>query len=157
MKRILIVPLAVLIMVAGAAASTLCPSGLVVGTLAAYEANYNGLENACLIGDKLFYNFNWTLNGGTVTPDVTQIMLSGDATNPISNPGLKIQTGEFFLFAPDTLDFTITYSVATASGSALMEDYDIVIAGGTGNTPGVGTVTESFFSPDIDSLLGGLG
>jgi hypothetical protein len=143
----IIVPLGLLLLLAGsAAASPLCGSGAVGNGLDAFIANYAGFDNACLIGDKLFYNFDFKVNGGTVTPNATGagINITADATSPVADPGLRIQTGEFFLFAGQTLDVTITYSVATASGSALIEDYGLVLAGGNGNTNGVGTVTESF-------------
>jgi hypothetical protein len=147
MKRMMIVPLGLLLLASCAVASPLCGSGVVGNTLAAYELSYNGIENACLIGDKLFYNFDLTVNGGTVAPDPSGIMLSGDTINPITNPGLKISSGAFYLFAGQTLDVTITYSVATASGSPLLEDYGLVIAGGNGGLSrdtGVGSVTEFF-------------
>src|ERR1017187_1734893 len=142
MKRMMIVPLGLLLLLAGSAvASPLCGSNGVGATLSAWESSYNGIGNACLIGDKLFYDFQLTVNGGTVTPVPSLINLSADTTHPGSNPGLKIQTGEFFLFGGDTLDATISYNVATASGKALIEDYSLAIAGGNGNrTAGFGTV-----------------
>jgi hypothetical protein len=98
------------------------------------------------------------VNRGNVTPDNSLIMLSGDTTNPNSNPGLVIQTGEFFLFGGDTLDSTISYNVATASGKALIEDYSLAIAGGNGNrTAGFGTVTESFTPANDGPLVTGFG
>jgi hypothetical protein len=154
----MIVPLGLLLLLASSAlASPLCGSNGVGAGLDAYIRNYQGFDNACLIGDKLFYNFQITVNGGTVTPDNSQINLSGDARSPISNPGLIIQTGEFFLGPGSTLDVTINYSVATASGSALMEDFGLVIAGGNGNTTGFGTVTESFDPANVDPLVVGFG
>jgi hypothetical protein len=160
MKRMMIVPLGLLLLLASSAlASPLCGAGDVGNTLAAYEANYNGFENACLIGDKLFYNFSMVANDGSVIPDPSGIMLGGDTRSPLTNPGLRISSGEFFLFTGSTLDVTLTYSVATASGSALMEDYGLVIAGGNGGLArdtGVGTVTESFLN-DVGPLTVSIG
>ena len=150
MKRMMIVPLGLLLLLASSAlASPLCGSGAVGNGLDAYIANYSGLSNACMIGDKLFYNFVYTPGDGTIIPSASQIMLTSDTTDPIANPGLRISSGVFSLFSGQTLDVTITYSVATASGSALMEDYGLVLAGGNGGQPqftGVGTVTESFLN-----------
>jgi hypothetical protein len=159
MKRMMIVPLGLLLLASCAVASPLCGSGVVGNTLAAYELSYNGIENACLIGDKLFYNFDLTVNGGTVAPDPSGIMLAGDTINPITNPGLRISSGGFFVRSGNTLDVTITYSVATASGANLLEDYGLVITGGNGGVSadtGFGTVTESF-SNDVAPLLASLG
>jgi hypothetical protein len=160
MKRMMIVPLGLLLLLASSAlASPLCSSVAGSNSLAVYEANYTGFENACLIGDKLFYNFALTVNGGTVIPGASSIMLTSDLTNPITNPGLRISSGAFFLFSGQTLDVTVTYSVATESGSALIEDYGLVLAGGNGGQPqftGVGTVTESFLN-DVAPLTASFG
>jgi hypothetical protein len=144
MKRMLIVPFVLLLLAGSGIASPLCGSGgLANTTLAAYEANYTGFANACLIGDKLFYNFDMVHSDGSVVPDATDITLARDTIAPLTNPGLVISSGEFFLFGSRTLDVTITYSVATASGSALLEDYGLVIAGSNGRGTGYGDVTES--------------
>src|ERR1039457_2494841 len=104
MKRILIVPLGLLLLLASSAlASPLCGSNGVGTGLDAFITNYTGFDNACLVGDKLFYNFGFTVNGGTVTAfDLSQIKLAGDLTSPIKNPGLQIQTNDFFLVAGQT-------------------------------------------------------
>ena len=160
MKRMMIVPLGLLLMLAGSAvASPICGSGSVGTGLNNWITSYVGSANACLIGDKLFYDFTFAVTGPTtVTPDTSQINLSGDTTHPSLNPGLVIQTGQFFLFGPDTLDVTISYNVATASGAALIEDYSLTIAGGNGNrTAGFGSVTESFNPANDGPLVTGFG
>lgn len=154
MKRMMIVPLGLLLLASSAVASPLCGSATAGNSLAVFVDSYKGIENACLIGDKLFYNFGYTVNGGTVSPDSSAIMLSGDAINPISNPGLRISSGGFYVNAGNTLDVTITYTVATASGSNLLEDYTLLITGGNGGATadtGSGSVTESF-SNDVTPL-----
>jgi hypothetical protein len=113
----LIVPFVLLFLAGSAVASPLCASAT---GLSAYIANYQGFANACLIGDKLFYDFSFVVNGGTVIPDVGAITITPDVTSPILNPGLRISSGAFFLFVGQTLDATITYRIATESGSALL-------------------------------------
>lgn len=141
MKRMLVVPLALLFWAGCAAANPLCTSV----HLDQYIANNTTLASACQIGDKLFYGFSFDASyTAGAAPVSSQITVIPDAANPISNPGLTLATGGFTIVS-GTLEATITYDVATVSGSALLEDYSLLIAGShTNGGLGSGTVTESF-------------
>jgi hypothetical protein len=134
-----IVPLALLFLAGSAAANPLCADE--VG-LNAYLANYNGIGNACQIGDKLFYNFTYLGNG----PASTEVLVLPDPGDGTTNPGLIFSSGGFLAFAGDTMDVTLTYDVITLSGSALMEDYTLTMAAQHFGVDGPqsGIVTESF-------------
>ena len=150
MKRMLIVPVVLLFLAGSAVASPLCADE--VG-LSAYVANYQGFANACSIGDKLFYDFTFDGNFGS------QVQVLPDPGDGLTNPGLSFSSGFFAVDPGQSLDVTLTFKVATLSGSALMEDYSLSIAGGNYDTTsaGVGTVTESFSNPSGTSLLASFG
>ena len=148
MKRMLIVPFALLFLASVAAANPLCADEV---TLTTYIANYQGSANACQIGDKLFYNFGYGSSTDGIpasgSAGAVLVQIAPAPGDGITNPGLIFGSLPFSVTAGHSMDGTITYDVATLSGSALMEDYGIVIAGshtdiGTGQA--FGTVTESF-------------
>jgi hypothetical protein len=110
-----------------------------------YIANNSTLASACQIGNMLFYgfSFNGSYTAGAA-PISSQLLVTPDASNPVLDPGLTLSTGGFTIVS-GTLDATITYNVATLSGSALMDDYSLLVAGSHTNSGlGNGTVTESF-------------
>ncbi len=155
MKRILLISLALLIMASGGFASQLCTNN--VG-LDQYIANYAGINNACQIGDKLFYDFGYS---SSLAPSGTPPSASGVSIAPVpgdgySDPGILFSVGGFLVFPGKTLDATITYTVATLSGSAVMEGYSLDIAGSHTGQPtgaGSGSVTESFSGNPLGTPL----
>jgi hypothetical protein len=146
MKRFLLISLTLLIMASGGIASTLCTYG---GSLDQYIANYAGINNACQIGDKLFYDFAYSASEGPTgtAPTPSQTTILTDPGDGVTNPGIIFSTGGFFVSPGRILDATITYSVATLSGASVIEGYDLSISGSHTAQPtglGSGTVTESF-------------
>lgn len=154
MKRTLIVPLALLFLAGSAVASSVCT----LAGLDVYVASYNGQNNACQIGNMFFYDFAYIASyDAGAAPLASQIRIRPDAANPITNPGLIISSGAFSIFS-GMLDATITYSVATVSGSALLEDYSLLIAGShPGSLPGYGIVTASFSNLEGSPLVTSFG
>ena len=152
MKRILIVPLALLFAAGSALASPLCGSASLSSYISAYGTN--DVTNACQIGDKLFYDFSYS--GSTLAPDSSGITVDLFAGATPADPGLSFGSFGFAVYGGQTLDATITYSVATVSGSSLLEDYSLDIAGayfdGSAIT-GIGSVTESFSNPAVGPLV----
>jgi hypothetical protein len=146
MKKILLISMTLLVLASGGVASTMCTTDI---GLDQYIVNYTGINNACQIGDKLFYDFGFS---SSLAPTGTPPSAAGVSIAPVpgdgfSNPGILFSVGGFLIFPGKTLDATITYSVATLSGSAVIEDYSLDIAGSHSSQPtglGFGTVTESF-------------
>src|ERR1035437_8126728 len=146
MKKTLLVLSILLIIASSGLANPLCTGG---AGLDVYIANYQGFSNACQVGDKLFYNFGYS--GSSVPsgnlPPASDVAMGPDLGDGFSNPGLIFSVGGFVVFPGESMDATIVYSVATLSGSAIMEDYDLIIAGSHTAQPlglGFGSVTESF-------------
>jgi hypothetical protein len=155
MKRTIVVPLTLLFLASCALASPLCTN---VG-LDVYVATYgtNNISNSCQVGDKLFYDFGFsaTYNNGTppVPSDVTVIPDPGDG---ITNPGLVFSSGAFLAFPTDVMDITLTYRIATVSGTAAIDDYTLSMAGSHTKQPtglGFGSVTESFSNSPVGTPL----
>jgi hypothetical protein len=149
MKRTLLVLLTLLILASSGVASTLCASSPGGVGLDQYIANYQGFSNACQIGDKLFYNFGYSASSVPAgnDPPPADAKVIPDPGDGFSNPGLVFSVGGFVAFPGESLDATITYSVATLSGSNVMEDYDLIIAGSHTAQPSgqaFGSVIESF-------------
>jgi hypothetical protein len=149
----LVVPFALLFLAGSAAASPLCaPVGL-----DQYILNNSTLASACQIGDKLFYNFSYSSSLNTVPgggPATTAVLVLPDPGDGVTNPGLIFSSGGFIVVAGQTMDVTLGYDVRTLSGSSLMEDYTLTMAGQHfgADGPQFGTVTESF-SNIPDQLL----
>jgi hypothetical protein len=146
MKRLLLISLALLIIASGGFASQLCTNN--VG-LDQYVANYAGINNACQIGDKLFYNFSYTASSTPAgnQPPANETSVIPDPGDGFSNPGIIFSVGGFLVFPGETMDATITYTVATLSGSSVIQGYDLTMAGSHTAAPtglGSGSVTESF-------------
>ena len=140
MKKILLISLTLLILASAAVATPLCAGG---AHLDQFIANYNGISNACLIGDKLFYDFGFSSSGATATAAGTAVL--PDPGDGVTDPGIIFSNGGFLAFAGQALDVTITYSIATYGGSDVMSGYSLTLAGS--DTPaglGTGTVTETF-------------
>jgi len=144
MKRMITIQILLVFLGSAAFASTLC----VQNSLDSYIANYSGIGNACTIGDKLFYNFGYSSSLNNATPPAaSDVQIAPDPGDGITRPGILFSVGGFLAFPGDILDATITYSVATVSGVALIQSYDLSIAGSHTAQPvgtGFGTVTESF-------------
>jgi hypothetical protein len=146
MKRLLLISLTLLILASGGVASQLCTNN--VG-LDLYIANYVGINNACQIGDKLFYDFSYTASsnppGSQPMPNETSVV--ADPGDGFSNPGIIFSIGGFLVFPGQTMDATITYTIATLSGSSVIQGYALTMAGSHTAAPnglGSGSVTESF-------------
>jgi hypothetical protein len=146
MKKMFLISLTLLILASGGVASTLCTNN--VG-LDQYIANYAGINNACQIGDKLFYDFAYSASSTPAgnQPAANETSVIPDPGDGFSNPGIIFSVGGFLVFPGQTMDATITYTVATLSGSSVIQGYALTMAGShtaapTG--PGSGSVTESF-------------
>jgi hypothetical protein len=134
MKRIVLIVavLAALVNVASAA-PVLCGSA----TVAYYVATYNSLANACQVGDKLFYNFNYsgTQVGGLTPVDATQVNVVGDSSNP-DEPGLIFSSTFWTVSSPGgshgilDLDSSIAFTVQTIDNSARITDASLDFTGG---------------------------
>ena len=146
MKRLLLIFLTLLILASGGVANPLCTNN--VG-LDQYIANYAGINNACQIGDKLFYDFAYSASSTPVgnQPLASETAVLADPGDGFSNPGIIFSVGGFLVFPGETMDATITYTVATLSGSSVIQGYDLTMAGSHTAAPtglGSGSVTESF-------------
>jgi hypothetical protein len=146
MKRLFLISLTLLILPSGGMASQLCTNN--VG-LDQYIANYTGINNACQIGDKLFYDFAYTASSTPAgnQPPANETSVIPDPGDGVSNPGIIFSVGGFLVFPGDTMDATITYTVATLSGSPVIQGYALTMAGSHTASPtglGSGSVTESF-------------
>jgi hypothetical protein len=147
MKRMLIVPFALLLLAGSAAASPiLCP----VATLGQYISDYSTRAGACQIGNLLFYDFVLTGSAGVASTTVTP-----DTTDPVTDPGIQFSNMVIVAGAGHTMDVSIAYKVATLSGSALIEDYSLSMITGSG-AKGSGTVTVSFDNTG-EKLFDGVG
>lgn len=156
MKKTLLVLSAFLVLASSGVASPLCATN--VG-LDMYIANYTGFSNACQIGDKLFYNFTYSASAtGTATaPTANESAVIPDPGDGFTNPGIVFSVGGFLVFPGETMDATITYAIATLSGSAVLEDYSLSMAGShtASNSGGLGSgsVMESFGNHPTGSPL----
>src|SRR5947209_9232756 len=104
MTRALLIPGAILILAAGAAANPACLTG---DTLDNYINNYNSLANGCMIGDKLFYDFSYSSSAlGTSPVASSSIHVAGVVSDPL-NPGIQFQIGSYFAFSLQSKDGTI--------------------------------------------------
>jgi hypothetical protein len=146
MKKMLLISVTLLILTSGGIASTLCTKN--VG-LDQYIANYVGINNACQIGDKLFYDFAYSASSTPIgnQPAASETAVVPDAGDGFSNPGIIFSVGGFLVFPGETMDATIIYTVATLSGSSVIQGYALTMAGSHTAEPtglGSGGVTESF-------------
>jgi hypothetical protein len=148
-----------MILAGSAVASPLCANA----GLDFYQTTYVGFTNACQIGDKLFWDFTYTASSTPTgnEPTANETAVIPDPGDGITNPGIIFSVGGFLVFPGETMSATITYQIATLSGSALIEDYSLLIAGSHTAQPigqGSGTVTESFGnSPAGTPLVASIG
>jgi hypothetical protein len=132
MRRILFVLAAAIGLANFAMANPLCVSGQ---TVAYYEANYTTLTNACQVGDKLFYGFNYTSIGqnGAATVPNSAVTVIADPSNP-NEPGLIFQ-GSWSVSATSPAaaqilqDSNLQFSVSVIGGLALIQDASLNFAG----------------------------
>jgi hypothetical protein len=144
MKRMLIVPFALLLLAVSAAASPVCTTA----TLSQYVAT------PCTIGNLLFSDFSLTVNTGSGIL-TSQVTVTPQTASPL-DPGIRFSSMPISVSAGGTMDVTISYVVATLSGSALIEDYSLSGITGSAATNGWGTVTASFDNT-VQQLLAGVG
>jgi hypothetical protein len=155
MKKLLLILLTLLILASSGLANQLCAYN--VG-LDQYIANYAGINNACQIGDKLFYDFSFSPPTGSIATAAGTAVLP-DPGDGVTDPGLIFSNGSFLAFGGGSLDVIITYSIATNGGSAVMSGYTLTLAGSdTPTGEGSGVVTETFSnSPAGTPLVTALG
>jgi len=145
MKRAFWILILIAIGMGCASANPACIDG---NTLQQYLTAYNGLANACQIGDKLFFNFTYTSSaGGGATPvAASSIHVAGVVSDPL-DPGIQFQVGQYFTSALQSKDGTIGYSVVTTDSGDVIEDADLTIDSsitrGTGSVSG----TEHLYFP----------
>ncbi len=80
-------------------------------------------------------------------PPANETSVIPDPGDGFSNPGIIFSVGGFLVFPGETMDATITYTIATLSGSSVIQGYDLTMAGSHTAAPtglGSGSVTESF-------------
>jgi hypothetical protein len=96
-------------------------------TAANYVANFQGINNACIVGDKLFYNFNILTTSHLATgPTNAQITIVGDPSNPYE-PGLLFSSNGWSVSGTATtsaikIDTNITFDVSVVGDLLLMID-----------------------------------
>jgi hypothetical protein len=143
MKKYFLLPAALFMFASSGIASTVCANA----GLDFYSTAYAGFANACRIGDKLFYDFSYSAVPIGTAPIASETAVAPDPGDGFTNPGLIFSVGGFLVFPGQTLTATIIYSVATLSGSPVIEDYSLSMAGSHTAQPfglGSGSVTESF-------------
>jgi hypothetical protein len=115
-----------------------------------YETNFNGIANACQIGDKLFYNFNYssTATGGASTVPASAVTVTADPSNP-NEPGIFF-TSDWAISSTTPaasqifLDSTIQFTVSVIGGAALIQDASLSFAGFASSTgQGVADIAET--------------
>jgi hypothetical protein len=156
MRKIVLLLVALMMLAGSAMASpVLCANA----GLDVYQAAYTGFSNACQIGDKLFWNFTYSASSSpdaTAAPVANETAVIPDPGDGVTNPGLIFSVGGFLVFPGESMTATITYQIATLSGSALIEDYSLLIAGSHTAQPngqGTGSVTESFGNSPVGTPL----
>ncbi len=144
MRRLLALLALVCLAGAVASASPMCLNG---DTLQNYISNYATQDNACLIGDKLFWGFTLA-NGPTNTPGagpttgaITVGTIPGDG---LTNIGISFNSGSWAISQGFTIDQNLSYNVTTFSSQPLIKDATLVIAGTLVGTGGTAKVIETF-------------
>ena len=111
-------------------------------TLAFYIANYTSQATACVVNDKLFYNFAYsaTASSGTATPGsvvpptAAQVTVNGDASN-FDQPALIFASngwtvnGSSSIARPLFIDSNIAFTVAVVGLKPLMIGASLDITG----------------------------
>jgi hypothetical protein len=127
------------LMVPACSGSSAC---LTNGSYQFYETNYDTFANACSIGDKLFWGF--ALNNKTGNePAATGINVQPVPGDGFSNPGISFNAGGWTADVGFPIDAIISYDVATASGSPVIEDTTLTITGTLTGAGSAGQVTET--------------
>ena len=134
MKRIVLIVAALAALVnAASAAPVLCASA----SASYYVATYNSLANACQVGDKLFYNFNYSgtaIGAGLIGVDGSLVNVVGDSSNP-NEPGLIFSSNAWTLTSTNVdhgildLDSSIAFTVQTIDNSARITDASLDFTG----------------------------
>ena len=113
-----------------ASANPLCTSD----TIANYMTNYTTLANACQVGDKLFYAFNYSGTGSNATaPTSSQVTVVGDPSN-FYEPGLLFSSnlwsvsGTSTIAQPLYIDSNISFTVAVVGMVPLIRDASLDFA-----------------------------
>jgi hypothetical protein len=126
-----------------ATASPLCVND---DTLQNYMTNYNSFANACQIGDKLFWGFNFSVgasNTPTAGPNAGGIQVQTLPGDGLTNIGISFNTGGWAVSSGVTIDNNITYNVTTFTSQPLIKDLTLTIAGTLTGTSGSATTTET--------------
>ena len=131
MKRIILICAALAAMSGVAPANPLCASN----TIAYYIQNYVDANSACMVGDKLFYNFNYSgTSSGATAPTSAQVNVVGDGSNP-NEPGLIFSSSGWTVNGTATaanplyIDSNINFTVAVIGLLPLITDASLDFAG----------------------------
>ena len=131
MKRILLTCAALAALASVASANPLCGSN----TIAFYIQNYVDMNTACVVGDKLFYNFNYSgTAAGATAPTSAQVNVVGDGSNPYE-PGLIFSSNGWTVngtatpSSPLYIDSNINFTVAVIGLLPLIKGASLDFAG----------------------------
>ncbi len=131
MKRILLTCAALAALASVASANPLCASN----TIAFYIQNYVDTNTACMVGDKLFYNFNYSgTAAGATAPTSAQVNVVGDGSNPYE-PGLIFSSNGWTVSGTATpssplyIDSNINFTVAVIGLLPLIQGATLDFAG----------------------------
>uniref|UniRef100_Q01QF6 PEP-CTERM protein-sorting domain-containing protein n=1 Tax=Solibacter usitatus (strain Ellin6076) TaxID=234267 RepID=Q01QF6_SOLUE len=140
-KRLLILLSALSAFALIGSASSLYPA-CGANTFDYYMQNYATVSSACAVGDKLFFDFSYLpTNSGAIAPTGAQVNIVGDISDP-NEPGLVFSSSLWTVSATNPLrnvyiDASISFTVATMDGAALIKDGTLSFAG-TESTTGQG-------------------
>jgi hypothetical protein len=147
MRRLLLTAVAAVTLVGYASANPLCTAN----TMQFYIANYKTAATACVVNDKLFYNFGYSPTaasgtgpvGSVVAPTAAQVTVNGDGSNPsqsalvFSSAGWTV-SGNSSLTKALFIDSSITFTVAVIGLKPLMIGASL---GMTGTASGKGNAS----------------
>ena len=139
MRRLLVLIAFLGLMSSLCSGTSLC---LANGTYQFYETNYNTFANACSVGDKLFWGFTDTPVTGN-EPSATGINVQPIPGDGFSNPGISFNSGGWTADVGFPIYEILDYNVATAGGSAVIEDATLTITGTLTGAGSLGSVTET--------------
>ena len=178
MRQTLIILAALIAIASPTYANPLCTTN----TMAYYMANYVDANTGCMVGDKLFYNFNYsgTASPGTgapssvVAPSSSQVLVTGSLLNP-NEPGLIFTApngnggtlwsvnGTSVLSSALYIDSNINFTVAVIGGLPMITDALLDFAGQfAASGQGLATIGETIVfdggtsstALDVDSNVG---
>jgi hypothetical protein len=130
MKRTLLMLVGLAALSNAATANPACVSD----TIANYIKNYTTIDNACQVGDKLFYAFLYSgTAAGTTAPTSSQVTVVGDSSN-VNEPGLVFSSTGWTVSGTSTfanplyIDSNIAFTVAVVGLQPLIIDASLDFA-----------------------------